>query len=571
MANLTQPATLADLKYTVENIKVYVDSDKTVSIKGHLKKNNTHCFYSTDNPTEDTTPVFSFDIAEELFLDQAQTKFVPNFVWSAETYTNSTNPNLDGKPVMVLAVKGDESVTYSFLNLEELVDTYTTKDTSSLSLSISEDGEISGDVKISEEEGNAVELKDDGLYVPTGGGEEPLIVEMRFDVGTPNCTITSLSETYQTIYEALRTNKEVVVKGYNNSARTDAPLWFYPIGYIANSNMATFQCVYNYSVNSITAYYLQITSVGNYLSYNQSDMTNPDLSEYVTYEELAEEIANASHLSREIITTIPTADTAKENVIYMLKVESANGSDVYQEYQLINDEVVLVGDTSVDLSGYQKSLVGTAGQFVGFNNAGNPVAQALPVDTAISSMSNNPISNRAVYYALADKQPNLNGMGTEGQFVSFSNEGEIIITEDLPVYVSATSSAYKDSRVEISSTSLVIKQHFRRAKITLTNTLPNTGSGNLGGRVVVELYRVADGTYKCFSTCSPVININSANVVTVYNFAASVHVSEQSDGSLKIISSAGGGMYGFNLQTGTTNLSGSGGAGGNFNDILVWF
>lgn len=276
--NLSQPATLENLQRVVENMKVYVDSDKTKSIKGYKKINNTHNFYNTTTPSEDSIPIFSFDIVEEMFLDQTKTIFVPNFVWSAETYVDSIDPSLDGKPVMVLAVKGEESITYSFLNLEELVDTYTTKDTATLSLVISDDGEISGDVKVSEKEGNIITAEEDGLYA-TGGGEEPLIVEMRFDVGTPICTITSLSETYQTIYEALRTDREVVVKGYNNNARTDAPLWFYPIGYIANSNMATFQCIYNYSNTSITAYYLQISSVSNNLTYNQYDMTKPEVPE----------------------------------------------------------------------------------------------------------------------------------------------------------------------------------------------------------------------------------------------------------------------------------------------------
>lgn len=164
--NLNQNATLANLKQTVENMKVYIDSDKTVSIKGYLKENNTHKFYNTSTPTADTTPIFSFDVATEYFLDQTKTTFVQEFAWSDATYTGSTNPNLDGKPVFVLAVKGEDSVSYSFVNLEALIDTYKTKDTATLSLDIT-DNEISGNVNISAEEGNAVVQKDDGLYVAT--------------------------------------------------------------------------------------------------------------------------------------------------------------------------------------------------------------------------------------------------------------------------------------------------------------------------------------------------------------------------------------------------------------------
>lgn len=166
MANLSQPATLGNLKQTVENMKVYIDSDKTVSIKGYLKENNTHKFYNTSTPTADTAPIFSFDVASEYFLDQTKTTFVQEFAWSDATYTGSTNPNLDGKPVFVLAVKGEDSVSYSFVNLETLIDTYKTKDSATLSLDIT-DNEISGNVNISAEEGNAVVQKNDGLYVAT--------------------------------------------------------------------------------------------------------------------------------------------------------------------------------------------------------------------------------------------------------------------------------------------------------------------------------------------------------------------------------------------------------------------
>ena len=166
MANLSQPATLGNLKQTVENMKVYIDSDKTVSIKGYLKKDNTHNFYNTSTPTEDTTPVFSFDTASDYFLDQTKTMFVQEFTWSDTEYVGSTNPNLEGKPVFVLAVKGENSVSYSFVNLETLIDTYKTKNTTTLSLDIT-DNEISGNVNISAKDGNAASIEEDGLYVPT--------------------------------------------------------------------------------------------------------------------------------------------------------------------------------------------------------------------------------------------------------------------------------------------------------------------------------------------------------------------------------------------------------------------
>ena len=147
------------------NIKTYVDSDKTKSIKGYLKKNNTHNFYNTDAPAQDTVPVFSIDIPTEYFLDQAKTTSVQSFSWSEGLYPGSENPNLDGKPVWIMAVKGDDnSVTYSFVNLEALVDIYTGENTKSITLVVSEDNKISANVNVSAEEGNIISVKDDGIY-----------------------------------------------------------------------------------------------------------------------------------------------------------------------------------------------------------------------------------------------------------------------------------------------------------------------------------------------------------------------------------------------------------------------
>lgn len=79
------------------------------------------------------------------------------------------------------------------------------------------------------------------------------------------------------------------------------------------------------------------------------------IAELPTKEYVAAQIAATNHLTREIVTEVPTDDVAKDNVIYMFKVESATGSDIYQEYQKIGGVVVLVGDTSVDLNGYVKT------------------------------------------------------------------------------------------------------------------------------------------------------------------------------------------------------------------------
>lgn len=107
--------------------------------------------------------VGEFDLPEELYLNQAETTIVDKFTWSAATYPGSTNPNLNGKAVLVLGVKGDRAtnptVKYSFVNLTKLIDVYTAGDNS-----INING-YTVTVKISAAADNLLEVKADGLFV----------------------------------------------------------------------------------------------------------------------------------------------------------------------------------------------------------------------------------------------------------------------------------------------------------------------------------------------------------------------------------------------------------------------
>ncbi len=97
--------------------KVIADGDKVAVKAVDYADNKLKLYLSADK--SDATPI-EVDLPEEMFLDQAKTTLVGSFAWSETEYPGSTNPNLDGKPVMVLAVKGDTSVSYSFLNFESL-------------------------------------------------------------------------------------------------------------------------------------------------------------------------------------------------------------------------------------------------------------------------------------------------------------------------------------------------------------------------------------------------------------------------------------------------------------------
>lgn len=131
---------------------------------------NTVTFYTSSDKTGD--PVFTLDFPTEMFLDQTKTTFVPSFSFADGSYMGATDPKMDGKPVMVLAVKGEgktASVTYSFLDMAALVDTYKAKtDGKDKSTTITVSGyEIDVKVNISTDANNALTLgSDGGLFVP---------------------------------------------------------------------------------------------------------------------------------------------------------------------------------------------------------------------------------------------------------------------------------------------------------------------------------------------------------------------------------------------------------------------
>ena len=129
---------------------------------------NTIAFYkSTDTSgTADLT----LDLPAEMVLDATKTSFVSNFNFASGNYTGATDPNLDGKAVLVLAIKTTdkavEGTSYSFVDVDYLVDTYTAADNS-----INVNGYTIA-VKISAVANNAITLQSDGLHVDISGKQD---------------------------------------------------------------------------------------------------------------------------------------------------------------------------------------------------------------------------------------------------------------------------------------------------------------------------------------------------------------------------------------------------------------
>lgn len=81
--------------------------------------------------------------------------------------------------------------------------------------------------------------------------------------------------------------------------------------------------------------------------------TKEQVAEYV-----AQQIVNAEHLKRIVVTELPEASQASTNAIYMVKKTggiTSWGKNVYEEYMVLEGEWELLGNSQVDLTDYAKT------------------------------------------------------------------------------------------------------------------------------------------------------------------------------------------------------------------------
>ncbi len=173
--NESSPIFLGDLKALAQRTKSQLGAVSTIAasaIKSVVASGNTVNFYTSADGTG--TAAFSFDFPSELFLDGLRTSFVPSFAFNSQTYPGATNPSLEGKPVLVLAVKNttnpasgtvNDTVNYSFIDMSALVDTYTVKAGDSSKIITIAGYQV--EVHISSAANNAISVQNDGLYVDT--------------------------------------------------------------------------------------------------------------------------------------------------------------------------------------------------------------------------------------------------------------------------------------------------------------------------------------------------------------------------------------------------------------------
>ena len=185
---------LSELELLTQRTKTETQAIANAAVVTAIKhidvSGNTVRFFRTDDGTGN--PAFTVDFPTELFLDQTRTMFVPSFEFSATTYPGATNPSLEGKPVLVFAVKGttdrtsgtaSDTYSYSFMDMTSLVDVYTTAAGDSTKILTIDGYTIT--VNISTAADNAIEVKNDGLYVKTAHKADKVVREAAAIVHNP--------------------------------------------------------------------------------------------------------------------------------------------------------------------------------------------------------------------------------------------------------------------------------------------------------------------------------------------------------------------------------------------------
>ena len=180
---LTDNAKLGQLKAGLQAAKNYADTGVADAKSYTDTEINTAKAY-TDTEVAGAKTYTDNKIAAlptERFLDNANTALVPSFTFNASTYPGATDPNLNGQPVLVLALKSidhtnndAETITYQFISVNALITNKADRVASPTAgniLTVDANGNpVDSGVKFATDE-EAAEMIAEVFTVSTGSGE----------------------------------------------------------------------------------------------------------------------------------------------------------------------------------------------------------------------------------------------------------------------------------------------------------------------------------------------------------------------------------------------------------------
>ena len=82
-------------------------------------------------------------------------------------------------------------------------------------------------------------------------------------------------------------------------------------------------------------------------------------SSYATMTYVGQQISAAGHISKSIVETLPAVKDAKDNVIYMIKKATPDGSNLYGEYMLISGALEKIGGAKTVIEAITNTQIDT--------------------------------------------------------------------------------------------------------------------------------------------------------------------------------------------------------------------
>lgn len=82
-------------------------------------------------------------------------------------------------------------------------------------------------------------------------------------------------------------------------------------------------------------------------------------STYATTTYVGQQISAAGHIKKSIVDTLPEASAAQDNIIYMVKKTTPDGSNLYDEYMLISGAMEKIGDTKTVIEAITNAEIDT--------------------------------------------------------------------------------------------------------------------------------------------------------------------------------------------------------------------
>lgn len=212
--------------------------------------------------------------------------------------------------------------------------------------------------------------------------------------------------------------------GVNPNAQVNVIEHIYANGVeVVPQNKGVYLTLLDNTVNNLTNYYLK--------------------TETYTKTEVDTIIGSLSHLTLEIVASLPTQDIST-TTIYL--IETSAGSHVYMQYAYINNAWAQLGTTQIDLTNYynksEVDLLLLAKQDV------------LTFDDTPTASSTNPIKSGGVYSALQGKQDTLtfdnaptansnNPVKSGGVYTALEGKQDVVQVSSMPSVTAGAGKVYQ--------------------------------------------------------------------------------------------------------------------------------